>query len=439
MKKTLRSELTAQNPTLYSALERSTEIAKTQWLPSVPESKHGSYNSYPHILGIEYHLDDILFRDDAPSQIIKLNPTEIYVLLCSVLFHDIGKAKKSKEEQDVDIHALHSRDIINEYWAELGIISERLARIIGNICYFHKCSNDTADKDLKIIYNIDRYEPIRGRNLGALLMLADNVDDTFSRVVPEYIEQNIITFRNKIQAVKVDYETKMVRTVIDSGYFEAKDYWISNKSNYTVDGKLQSYLKKKYGSFDGQPKEKCTLYTITHCVNEYEKDLKKIQNELYAMHIPLNAWMIECDNRLYCVTEKKNNLKNYSTVEAVEPIINYEYCSNVLRGIIQLSGSSLGKTFHTYEKLLRYVREDTANINKIICTVKRLKVLLEYTIKDDEDKESGINIYCDNIGWQIEELIIDGDSQIGKWWNEDEVERIIKCMDEILRKKVGQK
>jgi len=51
MKKTLREELKSQNPVLYSAFERSLEIAMTQWLPNVPPNMD-SYNSYPHILGV---------------------------------------------------------------------------------------------------------------------------------------------------------------------------------------------------------------------------------------------------------------------------------------------------------------------------------------------------------------------------------------------------
>ena len=81
MSKTLRSELAAHNPELYSALENSTKIALTQWLPNVSQNMD-SYNSYPHILGIEYHLNDILYRDNIQEHMILLNSTEIYVL-CS--------------------------------------------------------------------------------------------------------------------------------------------------------------------------------------------------------------------------------------------------------------------------------------------------------------------------------------------------------------------
>jgi hypothetical protein len=487
MERTLREELKSRNPTLYSAFERSLEIAMTQWLPNVTQNMD-SYNSYPHILGVEYHLDDILYRENAPSHIIKLNPTEIYILLCSVLFHDIGKAKpeyKNKNNrQDVN-HSVESEKLIKSSWAQLGIVSERLALVIAPICRFHDDNSPDAVENLRDVYEIDRYDPIRGRKLGALLKLADNLDDTFSRVVPpflfdeeykdaynkaiqdalehdhnqeyidQYIKENDILqtvgkFRMKIQSVQVDYETKMIRTVLDPVYFNKVDIYTGEKKN--IHGKLYDYLENVIkGEKHNRPiKENCILFTIAKDVYKNNESLKEIRNELYAMHIPLDKWVIECDKHLYHIEWEKDNksdeekldAKNadyeneiFNSLETVEPVINYEYCSNVLNGIIRLSGSSFGKTFHTYEKLLRYVREDTANIEKIKCAVKRLVILLDY---DKKEGGQGVKIYSDNIGWRITGLNTEELKQNEDCMNEEKADKLFNELNDILTKKVGK-
>jgi hypothetical protein len=432
MAKSLREELKARNPELFSALERSTDIALKQWLPSVSKSKD-SYNSYPHILGIEYHINDILCQDITPEHIIKLNATEIYVLLCSILFHDIGKAI----DGTID-HAAESQEIVKNNWSALGIVTDRLSMVIGDICRSHDCDNSDFLDQLSDEYNIDRYEPIRGRKLRALLMLGDKLDNTFKRVVPPYIvsagknEMHAVgEFRSKTQAVLVDYSSKMVRTILDREILEDKDLSGPEK----LEGALYNYLKDRIGGYTGKKLKSCTLLTIARDVHSNNESLKEIRNELYAMHIPLNAWMIECDNHLYRV---EKNGDTYTTHEALEPIISYEYCRDVLRGILFLSGTSFGQSFHTYDNLLRYVKEDLNNLYKIKCAVKRLSVLLKGDDRMYSYALNYINIYYDNVGWQITDLNVEDVYKFNTWANTKTAEEIFTKLDSILERKVGK-
>jgi hypothetical protein len=349
------------------------------------------------------------------------------------LLHDIGKSKQTTID-----HAAISQKIIENSWPVLGIESKRLALVIGYVCRFHDCDNPAFSRKLNDVYNIDRFEPIRGRKLGSLLLLADKLDNTFSRVVPPYLIEAdnselhaVGKFRSKTQSVLVDYKAKMVRTVIDNEGFEPKDISEPDK----VNGTLYEYLISQHGEYTGEKIQNCALYTIVRDVYTNNMAIKKIHNELYAMHIPLTAWMIECDNHLYSVV-KVEGKDEYLTQEALEPIINYEYCRDVLKGILHFGGASFGKSFHTYENLLRYVKEDTAYLYKIEYAVKRLSVLLAKNERSNNDKENYINIYYDNVGWQITGLNVNGVYQINTWANEETVEKIFEKLDGILKGKV---
>lgn len=75
------------------------------------------------------------------------------------------------------------------------------------ICHFHDCGNNKAiKKRLNNEMYMDQYERIRARSLAALLTLADNLDGTYSRTVPNYLlgddEVSLVNkFRKKIANV----------------------------------------------------------------------------------------------------------------------------------------------------------------------------------------------------------------------------------------------
>ena len=143
--KTMDGELKQLNEKLYGLYDRSYNIAVEHWLPQVKPNLD-SFNSLPHLIGVKKRIDKILYPEDDEAGIC-LNVAELYVLLNAVLFHDIGKGidysvKKYvgddwKPASSSAIHAYISKITVYENWAELGIISERVARIIGDVCEFH--------------------------------------------------------------------------------------------------------------------------------------------------------------------------------------------------------------------------------------------------------------------------------------------------------------
>ena len=201
--KTMESELQRQDNELYMMYLRSMEIAELKWLPSI-KPKKDSYNSYPHIRGVMGQIDRLLYEDEENTFV--LNSSELYILLNAVLMHDIGKGKKGKD------HAYDSSEMVKAQWADLGLSTKKVSEIVGEICRFHSCKDVKDMDDLYDKYYTDQFiqmEPIRGRLLGALLFLADHMDDSFRRVVPWYLKKHSLlevvgNYRSKITDVRFE-------------------------------------------------------------------------------------------------------------------------------------------------------------------------------------------------------------------------------------------
>jgi hypothetical protein len=88
----LRKILRDSIPELADALERSWTIALDEWLAAIAPQLD-SFNAYPHLRNHEKHLERIWLayqKHHGTSARPLLSPIEIYVMLSSILFHDIG-------------------------------------------------------------------------------------------------------------------------------------------------------------------------------------------------------------------------------------------------------------------------------------------------------------------------------------------------------------
>jgi len=211
---TLRAQLAAAAPELYSALERSWKIALEEWIPAVPPSMD-SFNSYPHLRNIETHLDQVITSAESlPSSpaLLKLRPVELYILLASVLFHDLGRSMKGAP------HPISGAEKISRDYGPLGIPSAELAKCIANITRAHEPPPDWLPSLLYDVV-IDPYGEIRQRLLSALLVLGDHMDGSHNRARPLYIQAvshlaTIGLFRRCVRGVFADCQSQMVRVVL---------------------------------------------------------------------------------------------------------------------------------------------------------------------------------------------------------------------------------
>lgn len=221
----LRMYLKENSRELYESLERSWETAFDTWLPAVPPNLD-TYNSFPHLRNLEVYADKIAVALKKYRRVKGefLSPLETYILLASILFHDIGKAKGGKD------HGKSSGEIIRSTWGLLGIPNEELAYSISRICIFHDYDpKDAAEKITDLTSSVvDPFGNIRERRIAVLLMLVDHIDGSFIRIVPDFIrnaeDKEILgAFRKKIRGIDVDIEGGMVKVVL------GEDVWSSGK------------------------------------------------------------------------------------------------------------------------------------------------------------------------------------------------------------------
>jgi hypothetical protein len=229
----LRQLLKASAPELHAALMRSWDIAGEEWLPALG-AKSDSFNSYPHLRNVEHYLDDLVTVPPADGQAedvrlrVAMTPAEMYILLAATLFHDLGKIEdkppgappaKTKGHGDV------SAERLRKDYANLGIPSRELARSIARVVAFHdglEKKYDPGDKrpeQPRSLEAIDPYGVIREQMLASLLRLADYIDSTLTRVMPDYLRplgeiEVVGAFRRVIADVEVDHEAQMMCTVL---------------------------------------------------------------------------------------------------------------------------------------------------------------------------------------------------------------------------------
>src|ERR1035437_5806746 len=111
---------------LYSSLVEMEKAAIESWSNQLGE-RYGSYNGYPHMKDVEFHLDNIV-----PYTLMKqFNPTEIFILLASILLHDIGKLMNN------DHHAADSAIYIQKHWSFLKIPTKQHSRWIAILSCSH--------------------------------------------------------------------------------------------------------------------------------------------------------------------------------------------------------------------------------------------------------------------------------------------------------------
>jgi hypothetical protein len=273
----LRSRLRVGDIFLFNALEKCWDIALNEWLAAIPPDD-GSFNSFPHLRNIEKYLNQIVdvHEKTTVNKISVLSSVEIYLLLSSVLFHDIGKWQKSNE------HGFESYISIKEHYSSYGIPSMELANSISLICLYHeptteKSKNKLIDKLTTTI--IDPYGPIREKFIAALLTLADRMDSAYNRIYPPYLNSNQLggksLFRRMIRGIYIDSESKTIKTIVNSEEYKDDQHYIYIKNNHQ-NNKWRQVINARQKKKEGKDKSR-VRYKLIDIEKAYSmKEIEKI-------------------------------------------------------------------------------------------------------------------------------------------------------------------
>jgi hypothetical protein len=174
----LRDVLRTADGELSECLERMWTRAHLDWLPLLAFDE-GSHTGLPHLRDVERNADRMV--PDSVKQ--RLAPAEVFLLLASVLLHDIGKIYVEGPE-----HADVSAKCIRENWAELGLPDERIARHCATLAqaHVHRTPGEAGLANT-MFTALAPYGGLRLPFLAAVLRLADEADSTWTRTARLHI------------------------------------------------------------------------------------------------------------------------------------------------------------------------------------------------------------------------------------------------------------
>ena len=165
--------------------------SKNKWLRDLGK------NDFVHSNNIENHLN--LMVPDAIKNNEKIfDKAEIFLLLYAVYLHDIGRStNENSHEYETYNKILNNPD-------EFGLKNKFEANAVAEICYGHAKESEKPISSIRTDYGIAGLsnKPLNLRFLAALLRLADEVDNAYTRVQGVKGQDNNI--RNLIRFIHFD-------------------------------------------------------------------------------------------------------------------------------------------------------------------------------------------------------------------------------------------
>lgn len=386
----LRDRLKVEAPALFAAFERSWETAQAEWLPAIAASE-GSYNSYPHFRNVENHLDELAAATAGASlhAAIRLTPLEIYLLLASVLFHDFGRVHGDED------HAYASAENLRRHWSHLGIPSAVVAGSLARIAIYHdpvrkKASDGDPRSQVERARSslceitIEPYGLARELSIATLLALADHLDGSVRRTLPDYVQGAATTgfkgaFRRLVSGATYDTATQCIKTSLipvehyhtpDTLEKEANDAFVSveGKSqchdpkwrdcplfpSYFGFGRTSRFTSAREGRVflkrtarEGEWPADYVLGIVLLDLENNRRFLGQIKRDLYEMGLPVANWFVTHRNECY------DSWGNWQ----VEETLSLEFFERLVGSMWTLSRLVLRSGAFSYETLADAMRE----------------------------------------------------------------------------------
>jgi hypothetical protein len=283
------------------------------------------------------------------------------------------------------------------------------------------------------------------------------MDSAYTRVLPNYLkpvrEQDIVgLFRGVVHGVLVDYEARVVRTVLGDALGrgiatrprysryeydcdlaredkdsirkrfdvpeadkpfcpsslslalagEAKENWDPEKPSqgerlfglYVDDWNVARRCCRLRQSDDGEPQQGTSsamlLALVMGDVLQNGNWLVKIRPDLASIGMPIAGWMIEYREHLYDAWGR----------EGFEPIFTADYLKNVIAGMWDLSSKVFGESRFTYEDLASCIGEH--DVTRVRRAVRRIAIMVNgvWRMERPPDPRPPCALWAGETHWQ---------------------------------------
>lgn len=383
------------NTDYYSSFLKMEKHAQKTWLPSMAVNK-SILNSYPHLVNVEA-LADKLVPDKIKNSLTSL---EIFVLLSSILLHDVKKVT----ENDIEHHSKTGCVHIAENWYKYYIPEKRMGHWISEIvcshgwpvnsfnhqenvcskkneCKIYENNNNPTECKVKYSFTSD-HGTIHLDWIAAILRICDEVENHASRVADlEETPSDKRIWRGRVTAIDFDEVGECVK--IKSN--ESLSVWENDKAG----------LRQAIGTL--------------HSINEV---LEKWGAPLLELQIRMRKAFLEISNPLPILIEGNDSkLLSDEDVEAHlqgcrycnEPGLSQEVLTAVSEAILRLCNGVVGRNSFSWKSLSSAC--GVTNIELVKLATKRIQSFLENTIDTTVlpylEELSNSRLVLNDTGWLL--------------------------------------
>lgn len=351
---------------LYSALEEMFQDGLTSWLSLLGE-KDKSFLGIPHIQNVEKHIDNAV-----PDSVKRgFSSTEIFVLLASVLLHDIGKL------EDALPHSTQSCHIIQKNWAFLRIPSYQLSIWISAVSCSHtwptpfpprlfervmKTCPFQASKECELACEIEEFSelnlhheaydgPVRLDWIATLLRIGDEVDNFNRRTLPQWLvpDKTDVHWRFYINSIFFDLAGKCIK-LRTRDFFDAA--WDTTRGS---DANEKSQREKAYEALKG----------IDSVLGEWKRPLGEI-GLTYQQ-----AFIESAKPRPTLFTYPDRDTNGSQHISTIEPPLTKNLIIRIIRAMLRLDYGVINGRYFSWESLS--AESGLGDVGLVILAVNRIR------------------------------------------------------------------